>query len=175
MLLLPFRNSLKSAILNFMRFALIVSFLLSFLTLNAQTIQGKVVRVSDGDTITILDEGKVENKVRLNRIDAPEKKQAFGEVSRKYLATMIAGKFVKVEWTKKDKYGRILGEVFVGEVNVNLKMVQDGLAWHFKRFDNTKAYALAESEARAKKVGLWKGANPIPPWEFRKMKKERNE
>ena len=94
-----------------MRFAPIASILMTCLTLNAQTIQGKVVRVSDGDTITILDEGKVENKVRLNRIDAPEKKQAFGDASRKFLATMVEGKFVKVEWAKKDKYGRILGEV----------------------------------------------------------------
>ena len=155
-----------------MRLAPIVSMLVMSLTLNAQTIQGKVVRVSDGDTITILDEAKVENKVRLNRIDAPEKKQAFGEVSRKHLATMVANKVVKVEWAKKDKYGRILGEVFVGEVNVNLKMVQDGLAWHFKRFDNSPTYAQAENEARAKKVGLWKDANPIPPWEFRKAKKD---
>lgn len=142
------------------------------LTLNAQTIQGKVVRVSDGDTITILDETKVQHKVRLNRIDAPEKAQAFGEVSRKHLATMVAGKFVKVEWAKKDKYGRILGDISIGDVNVNLRMVQGGMAWHFKRFDNTKEYALAESEARAKKIGLWKDADPIPPWEFRKMKKE---
>ncbi len=153
-----------------MRFAPIVSILVACLALNAQTIQGKVVRVSDGDTITILDEGKVENKVRLNRIDAPEKKQAFGEVSRKYLATMVAGKFVKVEWAKKDKYGRILGDVIVGEVNVNLRMVQAGLAWHFKRFDNTPIYAQAENEARARKVGLWVDPNPIPPWDFRKAK-----
>ena len=155
-----------------MKLVLIVSFLVMSLALNAHTLQGKVVRVSDGDTITILDEGKVENKVRLNRIDAPEKSQAFGEVSRKYLATMIAGKFVKVEWAKKDKYGRILGDVIVGEVNVNLRMVQGGMAWHFKKFDNTPTYAQAENEARAKKVGLWVDSNPIPPWDFRKAKKE---
>ena len=156
-----------------MRFTLIVSMLVMSLALNAQTIQGKVVRVSDGDTITILDEARVESKIRLNRIDAPEKRQAFGEASRKYLATMVAGKSVKVEWAKKDKYGRILGDVFVGEVNVNLRMVQGGMAWHFKRFDDTPIYAQAENEARAKKIGLWRDANPIPPWEFRKAKKEK--
>ena len=167
-----FRFSPQTAILNSMRLAPIVSILVMSLALNAQTIQGKVVRVSDGDTITILDEGKVENKVRLNRIDAPEKKQAFGDASRKYLASMVAGKFVKVEWAKKDKYGRILGDVIVGEVNVNLRMVQGGMAWHFKKFDNTPIYAQAENEARAKKFGLWVDPNPIPPWEFRKAKKE---
>ena len=169
-----FRHSPQSAILISMRFAPIVSMLVACLALNAQTIQGRVVRVSDGDTITILDEGKVQHKIRLNRIDAPEKSQAFGEASRKHLANMVANKVVKVEWAKKDKYGRILGEVFVGDVNANLKMVQGGMAWHFKRFDNTKEYALAENEARAKKIGLWNDPKPIPPWEFRKMKKVEN-
>jgi endonuclease YncB( thermonuclease family) len=111
-----------------MRFAPIVSILVMSLALNAQTIQGKVVRVSDGDTITILDATNAQNKVRLNKIDAPEKKQAFGEVSRKHLASMVAGKIVNVEWAKKDKYGRILGDITIGTTNVNLRMVQDGLA-----------------------------------------------
>ena len=157
-----------------MKVALIVSLLVTSLALNAQTIQGKVVRVADGDTITILDSTNVQNKVRLNKIDAPEKSQAFGEVSRKHLASMVASKNVQVEWTKKDKYGRILGDITIGTTNVNLRMVQDGLAWHFKAFDNTKEFAQAEIEARSKKIGLWKDANPIPPWEFRKSKKEKS-
>ena len=158
-----------------MRFAISVFLVIASLVLDAQTLQGKVVRVADGDTITILDSTNVQNKVRLNKIDAPEKKQAFGEVSRKHLASMVAGNVVKVEWTKKDKYGRILGDISIGTTNVNLRMVQDGLAWHFKAFDNTPAYAQAENEARAKKIGLWKDANPIPPWEFRKAKKEKGD
>ena len=115
------------------------------LALNAQMLQGKVVRVADGDTITILDATNTQNKVRLNKIDAPEKKQAFGEVSRKHLASMVAGKIVNVDWEKKDKYGRILGDISIGTTNVNLRMVQDGLAWHFKAFDNTPTYAQAEN------------------------------
>ena len=154
-----------------MKVALIVSLLVMSLALNAQTLQGKVVRVADGDTITILDATNTQNKVRLNKIDAPEKSQAFGEVSRKHLASMVAGNVVKVEWTKKDKYGRILGDISIGTTNVNLRMVQHGLAWHFKVFDNTTEFAQAETEARAKKIGLWRDANPIPPWDFRKQKK----
>ena len=155
-----------------MKVALIVSLLVMSLALNAQTLQGKVVRVADGDTITILDSTNAQNKVRLNKIDAPEKSQAFGEVSRKHLASMVASKNVQVEWKKKDKYGRILGDITIGTTNVNLRMVQDGLAWHFKAFDNTKEFAQAEIEAREKKIGLWKDANPIPPWEFRKKGKK---
>ena len=151
--------------------AFIVSLLVANLALNAQTLQGRVVRVADGDTITVLDSTNIQNKVRLVKIDAPEKSQAFGEVSRKHLASLVASKEVKVEWTNKDKYGRVLGEVFVGTTNVNLRMVKDGLAWHYKHFDNTPTYAQAEVEARAKKIGLWKDANPIPPWEFRKKGK----
>ncbi len=143
-----------------MKLALIVAFLVMSLALNAQTLQGKVVRVADGDTITILDATNTQNKVRLNKIDAPEKKQAFGEVSRKHLASMVAGKIVNVEWSHT--WGHHHWD--------NLRMVQDGLAWHFKAFDNTPAYAQAEDEARAKKIGFWKDAKPIPPWEFRKKK-----
>ena len=91
-----------------MKIAIIVSLLVTSLALNAQTLQGKVVRVADGDTITILDSTNVQNKVRLNKIDAPKidapkKKQAFEEVSRKHLASMVAGYVVKVEWEKKYK------------------------------------------------------------------------
>ena len=100
-----------------MRFVPIVSIILSCLALTAQTIKGKVVRVADGDTITILDEARVQHKVRLNRIDAPEKSQAFGEVSRKHLASMMAGNVVKVEWAKKDKYGSITKEMKKGDEN----------------------------------------------------------
>ena len=150
---------------------IILSFFAVCLALSANTIQGKVVRVSDGDTITILDSANVQSKIRLNRIDAPEKSQAYGNASKNHLSNLVAGKAVKVEWDKKDKYGRVLGDVSIDGVNVNLKMVQDGLAWHFKRFDNTPTYAQAEEEARAKKIGLWKDPNPIPPWEFRKGKK----
>ena len=153
-----------------MKFAIIVSFLVAIPALSAQTLQGKVVHVADGDTITILDSTNIQNKVRLNKIDAPEKKQAFGEVSRKHLASMVAGNVVKVEWTKKDKYGRILGDISIGTTNVNLRMVQDGLAWHYKHFDNTSEFAHAELEAREKKLGLWSNANPVEPWNFRKQR-----
>ena len=115
-----------------MRFLVVAVSLFLALTVGANELTGKVVRVSDGDTITVLDGGKVQNKVCLNRIDAPEKSQAFGEVSRKHLASMVAGKIVNVDWEKKDKYGRILWDITIGTTNVNLRMVQDGLAWHFK-------------------------------------------
>ena len=154
---------------------------LACVTASAATLNGRVVKVADGDTITVL-VTNVQHKIRLNRIDAPEKGQAFGNVSRQHLASFVAGKEVEVEWEKKDKYGRILGTAWAQvqdgtnaavRTDINLQMVKDGLAWHYKHFDNTKSYADAETAARAAKRGLWKDPNPIPPWEFRKSKKEK--
>ena len=132
---------------------------------------GRVVKVADGDTITVLDASKTQHKIRLQGIDAPEKGQAFGKVSRQYLAGMVAGREVRVTWQKRDRYQRILGTVFVDGKDANLEMLKAGLAWHYKKYDSTPAYAQVEYEARAKKVGLWGDPNQIPPWEFRKAKK----
>ena len=136
-----------------------------------KVIIGRCTKVADGDTITVLDSEKVQHKVRLDRIDAPEKKQAFGEKSKQHLAEMVFGKDVRVEWQKKDRYQRILGIVFIGEKDVNLQMVKDGFAWHYKFYDKTPAYAQAALDAREKKIGLWVDPNPIEPYEFRKSKK----
>ena len=139
----------------------------------AETLKGRVVKVADGDTITVLDAANVQHRIRLDKIDAPEKSQPFGDASRKLLAAFVAGKIVEVEWTKKDKYGRILGTVWAMipvRTDVNLQMVKDGFAWHYKQFDNTQSYAAAEIDARRAKRGLWKDPAPIPPHEFRKKK-----
>ena len=142
-------------------------------------IRGRVVRVADGDTITILatpgragsmnppSPTPTQHKIRLNGIDAPEKSQAFGNVSKKHLSSLVFGKDVRVKYTKRDKYGRILGTIYVDGLDINLEMLRAGLAWHYKRFDSTPAYAAAESEARAARRGLWSDPNPTPPEQFR--------
>ena len=133
---------------------------------------GRVVKVSDGDTITVLDASKTQQKIRLQGIDAPEKGQAFGKASGKFLAGLVAGRDVKVQWSKKDRYGRILGTVYVDGREVNLEMLRAGMAWHYKKYDSTLAYAQAETEARAAKRGLWQEKNPTEPEVFRKAKRE---
>ncbi len=130
---------------------------------------GRVVKVADGDTITVLDAGKTQHKVRLNAIDAPEKAQAHGEESRRHLAGFVAGRDVTVEWESKDRYGRILGTVWHDGMEVNLQMVEDGYAWHYKRYDRTKAYADAETDARNWMRGLWRDPAPVQPEEFRRI------
>lgn len=136
-------------------------------------VRGRVVRITDGDTITVLDSAKHQHKIRLVGIDAPEKKQPFGQVSRQHLATLVFGKEVSVEVRKLDRYRRELGKVFVGDVDANLEQIKAGLAWHYKKYareqptEERAAYAEAEQIARDNRVGLWHDPSPVPPWEFR--------
>lgn len=131
---------------------------------------GKVVKISDGDTITILTSDKIQYKIRLNDIDAPEKKQAFGNKSKDNLAKYIAGKTIKVEYKSTDKYKRILGTIYYNNTDINLQQVKDGFAWVYKKYSKNQDYYNAEKLARENKKGLWNDKNPIAPWEFRKIK-----
>lgn len=140
----------------------------------ADTLLARVVGITDGDTVTVLDAGNREEKIRVGGIDAPEKKQHFGEKSKQSLSALIFGKDVRIEWKKRDRYGRIVGQVFVEpSVDAGLAQLRSGLAWHYKKYENEQspedrlAYAKAEDEARASKTGLWSDPYPVPPWEFR--------
>ena len=139
---------------------------------HAQTIEGRVVGVHDGDSLTVLDAEKVQHKIRLSGIDAPEEKQAFGERAKQALSRLAFGEKVRVEVHGKDKYGRTLGDVYAGGKRVNLAMVEAGMAWAYK---GTKDAALlaAEGDARREKRGLWRDKDPIPPWEFRAEEKAK--
>lgn len=150
--------------------ALFVFIYLLASSLPAEILLGKVVKVSDGDTITVLDSQNTQHRIRLLHIDAPESKQAFGKKAKEYLASLVAGKSVKVEWNKKDRYKRILGVVFFGEVNCNEAMLIAGFAWHYKQYSNSKRLQKLEDKAKADKMGLWSDSHAIAPWEFRKRK-----
>ena len=138
-----------------------------------KVIIGKVTKVSDGDTIHVVTDGNVKFKVRLDRIDAPESDQPYGKESTAYLTSLIRGKTVRVEWQKKDQYGRVLGIVCLDKVDVNLQMVSSGNAWHYSYFDKTAEYASAEAEARQNRRGLWSAdEKPINPYEWRRSKRK---
>ena len=148
--------------------------LCTVVTLHAETLLGYVIKVADGDTITVLDANKKQHKIRLNFIDAPESKQAFGNKSKKYLDEMVYNKNVSIEFEKRDMYGRVLGFVFLDGKNINLEMVKAGMAWHYEHFaKDAKEYAEAQQKAKEEKLGLWADPNPIPPWDFRKEAKNR--
>jgi len=145
-------------------------------TANAETITGLVVSVADGDTITVLDADKVQHKIRLAGIDAPEKMQAFGNRSKESLSALAFDKTVNVETSKRDRYGRQIGKVLVNGQDVNLVQVERGMAWFYRKYqreqspNDQKLYEAAEDTARADKRGLWRDADPMPPWEFRHSK-----
>lgn len=130
-------------------------------------IDGKVIKIADGDTFTMLFDNGFEVRVRLNGIDSPEKKQAFSNRAKQALSEMIFSKNVRVYYDNKDRYGRVLGEVFIGSLSINQEMVKRGMAWHFKRYSDDETLARLELEARKNRVGLWVDSNPIAPWEFR--------
>ena len=138
-----------------------------------KVIIGKCTRVSDGDTIHVVTDGNVKFKVRLDRIDAPEKDQPYGKESTAYLSSLIRGKTVRIEWQKKDQYRRVLGIVYLDKTDVNLKMVETGNAWHYSYFDKTAEYAFAEAEARQNRRGLWSAdEKPVNPYEWRRSKRK---
>ena len=140
----------------------------------ARTFSGKVVSIDDGDTIIVLDATNHSHKIRLHGIDAPEGGQAFGDRSRQSLSDMIFGRDVSVEWSKRDRYGRLVGKVLLDGRDVCLGQIKAGMAWHYKYYQSEQSredrelYANAETEARATTQGIWSESNAIPPWDFRR-------
>lgn len=140
----------------------------------ADVIRGRVVGIADGDTVTILDASKSQHKIRLQGIDAPESRQAFGSKSKQHLSDLVFNKEVSVEWEKRDRYGRVLGKIWVGGRDACLAQVQAGMAWHYKYYqdeqspEDRRLYAETEREARAARRGLWSDHDPMPPWDFRR-------
>ncbi|MBS1943301.1 MAG: thermonuclease family protein [Bacteroidetes bacterium] len=131
---------------------------------------GQVVAVLDGDTIDVLvDRQPV--RVRLAQIDAPEKRQAFGTRARQALAAMVFRQPVTVDEAGQDRYGRVLGTVYTAGVNVNAAMVSQGMAWVYRQYVKDKTLYPLEADARRQRLGLWADAEPIAPWEYRKMRK----
>ena len=137
---------------------------------------GKVVGIQDGDTLTLLDDSEKQQRIRLAGIDAPEKGQPFGNVSKENLSAIAFGQFVTADCPKVDRYGRLVCVVRVNGTDVSLLQVKSGLAWHYKQYaheqspDYRTAYADAEVEARMAKKGLWADPKPMPPWEWRHRK-----
>lgn len=154
-------------------FVLLVTLVLATSESGANELAGRVVGVLDGDTIDVLTPAKEQVRVRLMGIDAPEKAQAFGQSSKQALADLVFSREVTIEWKKKDRNGRTVGKVLVNGRDANLRMVELGMAWHYKQYANEQTpadralYAQAEERARTTKAGLWADPSPVPPWEFR--------
>ena len=137
-----------------------------------EKIRGKIIKIKDGDTVELLDSLNIKHSVRLAHIDAPEKNQDYGTVSKNYLGELCFSKNVVAEKTDTDRNGRWIALIWEKEVNVNLEMVKAGMAWHYKAYSKDKSFANAENQARNSKLGLWSMSNPISPWDFRKSRKK---
>jgi endonuclease YncB( thermonuclease family) len=134
---------------------------------HADTLEGKVIHVGDGDSITICVE-REPVRVRLVGIDAPEYKQAFGKRSRKSLVDLCADRVARVTWNLKDRYGRTLGRVWCAGTDANAEQVRRGMAWVSDLDATDHDLQRAQDAARAARLGLWSDPSPIPPWKWRR-------
>ena len=137
----------------------------------AEEFVGKVTAIKDGDTFEVLYNGEPE-RIRLSDIDAPESAQPFGQAAKKYASKLCFGKTVTViPQKKRDRYGRILGTVFVDDtINVNAELVKAGYAWRYK-YSRNKDFKALEDNARYAQTGLWQDEKPVNPWQWRKQHK----
>lgn len=161
-------------------------FLMIVCTVHAATIEGKAIKVIDGDSIAILDIERKQHNIRINGIDAPEKAQPFGDRSRQNMVRLVAGKDVIAQCHKTDYYGRHVCVVLVQPpdcptytkvLDVGHAQIVSGLAWWYRQYakeqsaEDRDKYESAEREAEARKVGLWGDKSPIAPWEWRRKPK----
>lgn len=163
---------------NRVRVLIAIAFTLLASASHADTLTGRVVGISDGDTLTLLDATNTQHKIRLSGIDSPEKSQPFGQVCKQNLSDLAYGRVVAVETSKLDRYGRAIGKVLVSGQDVNLEQVLRGCGWHYKKYQNEQrlddrlSYDRAEASARAGRVGLWADVEPLPPWDWRKARRK---
>lgn len=137
-------------------------------------LEGRVIAVHDGDTVTLLDAAQLQHRVRIAGIDAPERGQPFGTSAREGLASLVHGRRVVARCHKRDRFGRDVCSVFAGTQDVGLEQVRTGLAWWYReyareqRLEDQASYAAAEGEARGARRGLWGDPHPQAPWTWRR-------
>lgn len=141
----------------------------------SEELTGKVIAIADGDTLTVLGGDNQQIKIRLAEIDTPESGQPYGSRARQALAALAFGKQARIVETDRDRYGRTVGRVYVGGMDVNAELVRQGAAWVYRQYAKDPALFALEDEARTAKRGLWAlpEAQQIPPWEWRKAGRQQ--
>ena len=138
------------------------------------TLAGRIVGISDGDTVTLLDVNKVQHRIRIAGIDAPEKKQAFGTRSKSSLSDMAFNRAVEADCRKADRYQRQVCVVYVNGKDIGLEQIRTGMAWWYREYSKEQTlherreYEQAESQAQRRQLGIWSHSNPVPPWQWRR-------
>ena len=159
-------------------FALLLLLLISA-RVPAETLTGRIIGVSDGDTLTLLDAEQIPHKIRIAGIDAPEKKQPFGEKAKTSLSALAYNRTAEADCRKIDRYRRNVCVVFVGGKDIGLEQIKAGMAWWYQQYskEQTKQeridYEQAEFLARRHRYGLWNSKNPMPPWDWRHNGRQR--
>lgn len=138
----------------------------------AREIQGRVVGITDGDTLILLTDQHEQVRIRLAGIDAPESTQPFGEQARQMLARLAFERHAAITVLGTDRYGRQIGQVFVEGHDINAEMVYRGGAWVFRRYSSDPALLHLEAEAREARRGLWAlpDSQRLAPWEWREAR-----
>jgi len=156
----------------FIRLLPLLLFLLFSALLAGKTLSGRVIGVKDGDTIVVLAD-KTSYTIRLDGIDCPEKQQSYGEKAKQFTSAQVFAKPVRVVYQNRDRYLRILGTVYYSNAkNLGCELLKAGLAWHYKHYNKDPYLAKLENQARNQRKGLWAERNPVPPWEFRRQKRQ---
>ena len=159
-------------------YAVLIAIMLFAMPAFAESLSGRIIAVADGDTLTLLDRSFVEHKIRLSGIDAPEKKQSFGQRAKATLSANAYGLQAEADCRKTDRYGRNICVVRVNGRDVGLEQIRAGMAWWYRQYARDQTlqeqsdYANAEEQARSAKRGLWTDKEPIPPWEWRRVSKK---
>ena len=134
----------------------------------------KVIAISDGDSFKVLYQNQ-ELKIRIHGIDAPERKMPYYQESKKLLASLIFKQYIYLKDREKDQYQRIVADVFLtNQKNIAHEMVKNGLAWHYVKYSKDSQLANYQTFAKNKPIGIWQDKNAIAPWEFRKIKRDKN-
>jgi len=135
----------------------------------AFTLSGRVVRVADGDTVSVLDATNTQYKIRLFGIDTPERDQPYGSAAKRALADLVRDRDVGVVVVDTDDYGRQVGTLYRENTDINLAMVAGGHAWWYRHYaPHERRLEIAEQAAREQKLGLWATSHPVPPWDWRR-------
>ena len=157
-----------------MKHTILILLITALLTSYSYAIEGIVILISDGDTITVVHKGKPE-KIRLYGIDTPESTQTFGSVAQNFTYSMVYRKSVNVEPVTTDRYGRTVGIVKVDGKSLSEELVKSGFAWVYDRYckkDMCDKWKQLEEAARQSKTGLWLQDDPVAPWVYRKKGKK---
>ena len=146
----------------------------------AEVISGFITAITDGDTIQLRDGNRQFHSIRIEGIDAPEKTQPFGVKSQANMGRLAFNKNAVADCPRRDRYGHLVCKVTVNGVDVGLQQLADGMAWWYRKYardqspEDRASYGRAETMAKLRRLGLWAGPTPMPPWEWRQRYGSRN-